>query len=198
MQLAPDISGLSSLTNIVKLIVSDDALQRYWNMRKCIFLLMTLSFISGLLNADEIELGSKAPPIKTVDHNGEVIDLGKALSEGTALVFFYPKAMTPGCTKQACSLRDGWDELQELDVDVYGVSSDTAKTQAEFRDKYSLPFTLIADSEKSVAKAFGKGRWSRQAYLFKDGILVWRDLSASTGQQMNDVVKALKEVKAEK
>ena len=99
--------------------------------------------------------------------------------------------MTPGCTKQACSLRDGWDELQKREVTIYGVSSDTAKTQAAFRDKHSLPFTLIADTDKSVATAFGKGRWSRQAYLFKDGVLVWRDLSAATSGQMDDVIKAL-------
>lgn len=152
---------------------------------------MALSLINGLLHADEIKLGANAPTVKSVDHTGKAIDLGEALGEGTVLVFFYPKAMTPGCTKQACSLRDGWDELQERKVTIYGVSSDTAETQAEFRDKHSLPFTLIADKDKSVAKAFGKGRWSRQAYLFNDGVLVWRDLSASTGGQMKDVIEAL-------
>jgi peroxiredoxin Q/BCP len=152
---------------------------------------MVLSFLNSLLYAGELALGAKAPEVSSVDHKGEPINLGKALSDGTVLVFFYPKAMTPGCTKQACSLRDGWDELQKKDVTIYGVSSDTAETQAEFRDKHSLPFTLIADTDKSVAKAFGKGRWSRQAYLFKDGVLVWRDLSASTSGQMDDVIKAL-------
>ena len=131
----------------------------------------------------------------SLDHTGKPIDLGKLLGKGTSLVFFYPKAMTPGCTKQACSLRDGWDELQQREVTIYGVSSDTAKTQAEFRDKHSLPFTLIADTDKSVAAAFGKGRWSRQAYLFQDGVLVWRDLSAATSGQMDDVIKALDQLK---
>lgn len=144
-----------------------------------------------MLNADELDIGSQAPAIKSVDDRGNPIDLGQALSKGTVLVYFYPKAMTPGCTKQACSLRDGWDELQQREVTIYGVSVDTAKTQAEFREKYSLPFTLIADTDKAVAKAFGKGRWSRQAYLFQDGILVWRDLSAATTGQMDDVIQAL-------
>lgn len=157
---------------------------------------MSLSLINSLLHADELALGSKAPAVVSVDHDGKSIDLGKALGSGTALVFFYPKAMTPGCTKQACSLRDGWDELKEREVTIYGVSSDTAETQAEFREKHSLPFTLIADKDKSVANAFGKGRWSRQAYLFKDGVLVWRDLSASTGKQMSDVIEALDQLKA--
>jgi len=160
-------------------------------MRISILLLMSLSFINSLLQADELTVGNPAPAVTSVDHEGKPIDLGKALSEGTTLVFFYPKAMTPGCTKQACSLRDGWDVLQEKKVAIFGVSSDTAKTQAEFREKHKLPFTLIADTDKAVAKAFGKGRWSRQAYLFKDGTLVWRDLSAATGGQMDDVLAAL-------
>lgn len=163
-------------------------------MKKGILLLsviMAASLIHNLLSADELQIGASAPSVTSIDHEGQAIDLGEALGEGTALVFFYPKAMTPGCTKQACSLRDGWDELQERDVTVFGVSSDTAETQAEFRDKHDLPFTLIADKDKNVAKAFGKGRWSRQAYLFNDGVLVWRDLSASTSGQMNDVIEAL-------
>lgn len=156
-----------------------------------------LSLFNSLLSADHLALGSKAPDVSSVDHEGNPIDLGEALGEGTVLVFFYPKAMTPGCTKQACSLRDGWDKLQKQEIGIYGVSSDSAKRQAEFRDKHSLPFTLIADTNKAVADAFGKGRWSRQAYLFKDGVLVWRDLSASTAGQMDDVIKALDKLKSD-
>ncbi|MGB0744073.1 MAG: peroxiredoxin [Opitutales bacterium] len=156
---------------------------------------MSISLINTLLQADEIEIGAKAPAIESLDHEGKRVNLGEALSKGTVLVFFYPKAMTPGCTKQACSLRDGWDDLQKRKITVFGVSSDTPKTQAEFRDKQSLPFTLIADTDKAVAKAFGKGRWSRQAYIFQDGVLVWRDLSASTDGQMEDVINALEKLK---
>lgn len=156
------------------------------------------SLIGTLLHADELALGAKAPAVKAVDHQGQSINFGEALSQGTVLVFFYPKAMTPGCTKQACSLRDGWDELQKRSVTIYGVSSDTAETQAEFRKKHTLPFTLIADTDKAVANAFGKGRWSRQAYLFKDGVLVWRDLSAGTSGQMDDVIQALDQLESAK
>jgi peroxiredoxin Q/BCP len=125
---------------------------------------------------------------------GTAFDLGDALSTGTTLVFFYPKAMTPGCVKQACSLRDGWDELQSRNVSIFGVSSDTAKTQAQFRDKYTLPFTLLADTDGQIADAFSKGRWSRQAYIFKDGILVWRDLKAATSEQATEILAALDEL----
>ena len=154
-------------------------------------LLMITSFLSTILSAETLKIGSSAPQVSAVDHFGNTINLGSALSEGITVVFFYPKAMTPGCTAQACSLRDAWDELQKFDIKVFGVSSDTAKTQAAFRDKYALPFTLIADRDQVVSKAFGKGRWSRQAYIFKNGELVWKDLKASTGKQADDVLKAL-------
>jgi peroxiredoxin Q/BCP len=140
-------------------------------------------------------IGEPAPVFTLHNQDAGKVSLADFKGRNNVILYFYPKAMTPGCTKQACSLRDGWDELQQREVTIYGVSSDTAKTQAEFRDKHSLPFTLIADTDKSVAAAFGKGRWSRQAYLFQDGVLVWRDLSAATSGQMDDVIKALDQLK---
>ena len=152
---------------------------------------MITTLFSNLLSADALEIGSAAPQVSVLDHTGNTIELGAELSKGTAVVFFYPKAMTPGCTAQACSLRDAWDKLQERDIEVFGVSSDTAKVQSAFRDKHQLPFTLIADTDKVVSKAFGRGMWSRQAYIFKDGKLVWKDLKASTKNQAEDVLSAL-------
>lgn len=159
-------------------------------------LIMILSFLSSSASAKSIALGTPAPQLTAIDDQGESFDLGAELSTGTALVFFYPKAMTPGCTKQACSLRDNWAELQEREVKIFGVSSDTAKTQAEFKNKHSLPFTLIADTDGRVSEAFGKGRWSRHAYIFKEGILVWSDLSAATKRQGEEVIEALDNLEA--
>ena len=155
---------------------------------------MIFSFITSFLLANSLELGSPAPQLKVLTDQGTALDLGEALSVGTTLVFFYPKAMTPGCVKQACSLRDGWDELQSRNVSIFGISSDTAKTQAQFRDKYTLPFTLLADTDGQIADAFSKSRWSRQAYIFKDGILVWRDLKAATSKQATEILAALDEL----
>jgi peroxiredoxin Q/BCP len=163
-------------------------------MKKLFALIMIFSFITSLLLADSLGLGSPAPQLKVLTDQGTSLDLGEALSSGTTLVFFYPKAMTPGCVKQACSLRDGWDELQARNVSIFGVSSDTAKTQAQFRDKYTLPFTLLADTDGKIADAFSKSRWSRQAYIFKDGILVWRDLKAATSKQATEILAALDEL----
>ena len=165
-------------------------------MKKLLALIMIFSFITSFLLANSLELSSPAPKLKVLTDQGTTLDLGEALSTGTTLVFFYPKAMTPGCVKQACSLRDGWDELQARQVSIFGVSSDTAKTQAQFRDKYTLPFTLLADTDGKIADAFSKGRWSRQAYLFKDGILVWRDLKAATSKQATEIIAALDELES--
>ena len=163
-------------------------------MKKLFILIMVLSFITSFSQANSLELGSPAPVIEVLTDQGTTLDLGEALSTGTALVFFYPRAMTPGCVKQACSLRDGWDELQARNVSIFGVSSDTAEKQAQFRDKYTLPFTLLADTDGRIADAFSKSRWSRQAYLFRDGILVWRDLKAATSKQAAEVLVALDEL----
>tara|TARA_B100000989_G_scaffold71805_2_gene50331 strand:+ start:3571 stop:4074 length:504 start_codon:yes stop_codon:yes gene_type:complete len=163
-------------------------------MKKLFILIMVFSFITSFSQANSLELGSPAPVIEVLTDQGTTLDLGEALSTGTALVFFYPKAMTPGCVKQACSLRDGWDELQARNVSIFGVSSDTAEKQAQFRDKYTLPFTLLADTDGRIADAFSKSRWSRQAYLFRDGILVWRDLKAATSKQAAEVLVALDEL----
>ena len=144
-----------------------------------------------MIYADTLTIGSPSPQITALNDKAEVIDLGEALAMGTTLVFFYPKAMTPGCTKQACSLRDAWDDLSARNVQVYGVSCDKVKTQATFKEKYELPYTLIADKDGEVSAAFNRGRFSRHAYLFKDGQLIWRDLNASTRSQAADILTAL-------
>ena len=111
------------------------------------------------------------------------------------LVYFYPKADTPGCTKQACSIRDAFSELSNDGLRVYGVSMDSVEAQAAFKEKYSLPFTLIADTEGILVDAMGvpkRGRIpARQAFLFNEGELVWRDLKASTAKQAADVREAM-------
>jgi peroxiredoxin Q/BCP len=163
-------------------------------MKIAIFAFMILTLLHSLLGGQPIEVGKAAPKVQATTDAGKSIDFGEALSSGTVLVFFYPKAMTGGCTKQACSLRDAWDELSERDVTIFGVSSDEAETQSEFRSKHDLPFTLIADTEGKVCEAFGKGKWSRHAYIFRDGVLVWRDLSASTANQASDVLLALDQI----
>jgi thioredoxin-dependent peroxiredoxin len=151
---------------------------------------------SSTLRADPIEVGAPAPAVSATAHTGQTIQLGDLYQKGIVLVYFYPKADTSGCTAQACSLRDAYAALTDRGVTVVGVSSDNVAAQKAFQEKYSLPFTLLADTEHKVIDAFGvplrMGSFaSRQAFLIKGGKVVWRDLSASTSQQAADVLAAL-------
>lgn len=165
-----------------------------------------LFFVGGIMfnlfgaKADELALGANLPAVQVNDQDSRPVDLAAAAGKGWTLVYFYPKADTPGCTKQACSLRDAYAKLAETGVRVYGVSTDNEKEQKAFQEKFKLPFTLLADKDKKVLAAFGVpstlGYAKRQAFLFKDGVLVWRDLEASTDQQAADVMKAMAELKS--
>lgn len=156
---------------------------------------MTVMAMTGFVQAGEMEVGQPMPEVKVKNQAGETVDLAGVAKEGWVLVYFYPKADTPGCTKQACSLRDSYVQLTEKGVKVFGVSNDSVADQKKFAEKYKLPFDLLADKSKKVVKAFGvpatMGFAKRQAYLFQDGKLVWRDLKASTAQQAADVLAVI-------
>lgn len=154
----------------------------------------TAIFASNAL-AEPLSIGSAIPVVEQKNQDGKVVKLAEAGGKGFVLVFFYPKADTPGCTKQACSLRDSYEALSEKSVKIFGVSADKEAGQKAFKDKYKLPFELLADADAKVIDAFGVpktlGFAKRQAFLFKDGKLVWSDLSASTEKQAEDVLKYL-------
>jgi len=170
-------------------------------MRKVITI-AAVFFVGGLMfnwfraKADELPLGSKLPAVTVNDQDGKPVDLSKQ-AEGYTLVYFYPKADTPGCTKQACSLRDAYAELLKVPVRIFGVSTDDEKEQKAFQEKYKLPFQLLADVDKKVVQAFGVpttiGLAKREAFLFRNGNLVWRDTEASTEEQAKDIMKAISE-----
>lgn len=160
--------------------------------------LLILASVLGLsvAQAAPLKVGDPAPVMTAVDQNGDEVDLAKVYADGTTLVYFYPKADTPGCTAQACSLRDAYTELTDAGVTVIGVSMDSVGSQKAFAEKYKLPFILIADPEGKLADGFGVphklGFASRQAYLVRDGKIVWLDYKASTKQQAQDALAALK------
>ena len=161
-------------------------------MKKHILILFTLFASLQFLLADGIEVGQPVPQVSGIDQNEKPVDLGKACSEGITFIFFYPKADTPGCTAQACSMRDSYEMLVHKGVKVFGISYDTPADQRAFKEKYQLPYELISDEDKTVSEAFGRGSWAREAYLIKDGTVIWRDLHAATRTQAEDVIKALK------
>lgn len=140
-------------------------------------------------------VGDPAPVAAAPDQHGHPIDLAQLYLQGPVLVYFYPKADTPGCTAQACNLRDSFAELQAAGITIVGVSMDTVEAQKAFADKWELPFTLLADTDGAVTRAFGvptNGRFAaRQSFLLREGRVAWRDLSARPGRQAQDALAAL-------
>ncbi|MFV0566949.1 MAG: thioredoxin-dependent thiol peroxidase [Flavobacteriaceae bacterium] len=116
-----------------------------------------------------LKQGDQAPNFTAQDEQGNTIRLsdykGKKL-----VVFFYPKASTPGCTAEACNLRDNYTVLKDKGYELLGVSADSAKRQANFKDKYKFPFPLLADEDKTVINAFGV--WGPKKFMGRtyDGI----------------------------
>lgn len=101
-----------------------------------------------------LQVGNKAPEVMGVNQDGSEIKLSDFAGKKIVL-YFYPKDSTPGCTAQACSLRDNYDELRKSGYEVIGVSADSTSSHKNFIAKQSLPFQLIADTDKKLAEAFG-------------------------------------------
>jgi peroxiredoxin Q/BCP len=101
-----------------------------------------------------IEVGQEAPDFETKDQNGNTVRLSDYKGKKVVL-YFYPKDNTPGCTAQACDLRDNYEALQKAGYVVLGVSSDSEKSHQKFIQKYELPFSLLADEDKSVHEKYG-------------------------------------------
>jgi peroxiredoxin Q/BCP len=118
---------------------------------------------------EKLTIGSKIPSIKSSDQNGKEINLSQFIGK-KLVVYFYPKDDTPGCTAQACSLRDNFEILVEKEIVILGVSADSAQAHTKFIEKYKLPFSLLADTEKEIIKAFGV--WGSKKFMGRtyDGI----------------------------
>lgn len=116
-----------------------------------------------------LKAGDKAPDFTGKDQNGKMVSLSDFKGKRVVL-YFYPKDMTPGCTAQACNLGENYSELQKRGFEVIGVSADDEKRHQKFIDKYSLPFTLLADTDLTVIKAYGV--WGLKKFMGKeyDGI----------------------------
>jgi len=104
-----------------------------------------------------LEAGQMAPDFEAQDQNGNTIRLSDYKGKRVAL-YFYPKDDTPGCTAQACNLRDNYDSLLSKGIQVIGVSIDSVASHKKFADKYNLPFPLVADSEQKIVEAYGVWR----------------------------------------
>jgi peroxiredoxin Q/BCP len=167
---------------------------------------MGLFTLLSTARAEPLAVGAAAPVVTALTDTGAKLNLGAVYAKGYTLVYFFPRAETPGCTAEGCSLRDAYQVLSDKGVTVIGVSLDNEAAQKAFKEKYHFPFTLLADTDRTVINAFGVpvqkvpafGSFAaRQSFLInKEGKIVWRDLKASTKEQAADVLKALKKLGA--
>ncbi len=110
-------------------------------------------------------VGDKAPPFSLPDQAGTIRSLGDYAGKWI-LLYFYPKDDTPGCTKEACALRDSFTEYRKAGVIVLGASVDSEKSHAKFAEKFQLPFTLLSDAEKKLVNAYGV--WAKKKFMGRE------------------------------
>ncbi|SHM96706.1 peroxiredoxin [Flavobacterium xinjiangense] len=103
----------------------------------------------------ELKVGDKIPNFKAKDSNGTDFDSQILVGVKPFVIYFYPKDNTPGCTAQACSFRDQYEDFKDLGAEVIGVSSDSVTSHQEFTRQYKLPFILLSDSDQKIKKLFG-------------------------------------------
>ena len=127
-----------------------------------------------------LKIGKKAPDFELLDQNGAMHKLSNY--NKTVILYFYPKDDTPGCTKEACNFRDDFSKYKKQGVTIFGMSGDSIEKHKKFSEKYSLPFILLSDPEKSTIKkygAFGEKKFmgrsfqgiKRMTYVIKKGII---------------------------
>jgi len=170
---------------------------------KFIVIALGLVGIFSDLFAASLKVGDAAPLFESKLHTGADFKLTDQKGKWTVL-YFYPKAETPGCTKQACAFRDSVKVLQKLGAEIYGVSIDGVEAQKKFHEKHSLNFDLIADSSGKVIKAYGTQMpvlgWSKRHTFIIDPELVIRDINTNVDPAKDPQVSAdkIKELQAKK
>lgn len=164
-------------------------------------MLLTLAIFGfGSSAKGQLANGSKVPDFELKDQDGKNFKLSDALAKGPVVVYFYPKDDTPGCTKEACSFRDSFEQFKEAGAQVVGISSDDVDSHKKFAEKYKLPFTLLSDTENKVRKVFGVPKSmmipGRVTYVLnKDGVIVhqFNSLTQAT-QHVEEAMAAIKKI----
>jgi peroxiredoxin Q/BCP len=138
-----------------------------------------------------VEEGKPAPDFELESDSGERVRLS-SLRGSPVVLYFYPKDDTPGCTLQACDIRDAWSEFTATGATMLGVSPDAVESHRKFRDKYDLPFTLLADPDHAVADAYGV--WQEKTYQGKTYMGIDRSTFVIDGD--GNVARVMRGVKA--
>lgn len=161
-----------------------------------LLLLCALFSLTGCTKGELLAPGTQAPDASLRDQTGELRTLssfrGKAL-----LVYFYPKDGTPGCTEEACAIRDVWARFEEAGIAVVGVSTDDVASHAKFAEEHELPFPLLADEDAALADAFGVktrvGLTSRVSFLIdREGVIRATFRDVDPGVHANEVLTEAK------
>ncbi len=142
--------------------------------------------------------GDKAPDFSASLSDGTVFRLSEWLGKAPLVLYFYPKDDTPGCTAEACGLRDDFATFRRLKATVIGISYDSADSHKKFIAKYKLPFPLISDKDKSVSKAFGvAGMWAADRATFvigKDGTILYANPAVNPRTHSREIRNVLEKL----
>ena len=148
----------------------------------------------------ELKVGDTAPDFSLLDERGLPVSLKDYLGKKVVVLYFYPKDFTPGCTAEACSFRDDYKPIQDKGAVVIGVSLDSVESHLKFSEKYLLPFTILSDHKREVAKAYGVlgvGGFLAKRVTFiinKDGKIAHVFTKVDVKQHSEEVLKALEEL----
>lgn len=168
------------------------------------WLVAAVALVSLAMPVHALQVGDPAPDVAAPSTGGTTVNI-RDFKGSWLVVYFYPKSFTPGCTKQSCSLRDGYADIQALGATILGVSFDDLEAQKKFKAEHKLPFELLADEKKDVAKAFdaiGLGGFMAQRETFiinPDGVVaaILQDIAVgSHDQQVLDALKRLQSAPA--
>ncbi len=152
--------------------------------------------------AQSMQVGDTIPSFELLDQNGKTFSTEDVVGKQNLVIYFYPKDDTPGCTKEACSFRDSFEDFTEAGAMVIGISTDDVASHKAFEEKYNLPFTLLADTDKKVRDQFGVPTslfgllQGRVTYIFdKNGVCVHvYDSHLKPTNHINESLEALKAI----
>lgn len=148
-----------------------------------------------------LEVGDKLPVFELYDQDGKLFKIETLLMKHPIVIYFYPKNFTPGCTKEACSFRDNYEDFLSTGAKVIGISSDSIASHKKFSNRYHLPFTLLADSKGETRRLFGvKSSFlgmlpGRETFVFnKEGILSYKFQSLNSRPHIDHALHELKKL----
>jgi len=148
-----------------------------------------------------LKVGDKAPDFTLMDEQGRPVSLKDFLGKKPVILYFYPKDFSPGCTTEACRFRDDYKAYEEKGAAVIGVSLDTVESHTKFSEKYNLPFPILSDNKKEVAKAYGVlgigGIWTKRVTFIidKEGNIAAIFPKVDVKRHSEEVLQALEKLK---